>query len=220
MKNISIILPYKSDNGQHDINFNYVFNRLKEDFPKGEIIVGEDSPGNSSFNRSRAINSGVKKSSNDIIMIHDVDIILPKENVKQGINSLKTYPMIFPFWHFWHLPKTLSHKIIAGMKFDYHKLLEYNLQEVHPGGTNGGGAQIIMKDAFNSIGGYDERFVGWGWEDVLFNFKMKEKYKPDGESDWGKWLPNKNLFHLWHPPAPKNMGNKDLYDKLIEEYYK
>jgi hypothetical protein len=52
--------------------------------------------------------------------------------------------------------------------------------------------QIMPREAFECVGGMDERFRGWGGEDVAFLHAL----------DWlfgqHKNTPN-SVFHLWHP---------------------
>jgi predicted glycosyltransferase involved in capsule biosynthesis len=217
MDNLSIILPYRPDHSYHDINFKYVHRKLKEEYPNSEIIIGEDTHGKELFNRSAAINNGVEKSNNDILMISDVDILLPRENVEASIESLKTYPSIFPYDKFWLLPKDLSQKIVNGMEYTWESLFNYDVQQLIKEGKIGAAVELVTRNAFDSVGRFDERFTGWGTEDVWFNFRMKEKYPlPDGA--WGKWLPNSNLFHLWHEQPVPNEENNRLYEILVKEH--
>lgn len=54
------------------------------------------------------------------------------------------------------------------------------------------GITIIPRDLFDKVGGFDERFVGWGWEDQAFwaaCCALGNGYdRVDGHA-----------FHLWHP---------------------
>lgn len=214
---LSIIFPYRPGNKYYDTNLVYVRNKLEKEFPKSEIILGEEDNTNLPFSRSNAINNGVAQSNNNILMIHDTDMLLPKKNIEKGTKLLKTYPMIYPYYHYLLLSKETSQKIKNGMDYTYEDLLKTDIQELGEPGNIGGGAILLRRDAYDTIGGYDERFIGWGWEDVLFNYKIKETY-PVYEGAWGKWLDNDNIFHLWHPEADKNNNNQKLYEKLAEKF--
>lgn len=56
----------------------------------------------------------------------------------------------------------------------------------------------IRADVFDSLRGYDERFVGWGWEDLAFHLVLRTVY-PDGCD-----TPAEGMFQsLWHPEVTK-----------------
>jgi len=214
MKDISIILPYRPDNGYHDKNFKYVYKLLKSHYPDSEMIIGKNECGGTLFNRSNAVNNGVTESSNNILMLYDVDAILPQINVQRSLASLETYPMIFPYDKFWLLSKRVSRKIINGMRYSFSSLPnDRGVTQLVKEGKIGAAVQLVTRDAFDSVGGFNEDFEGWGFEDVYFNFKMIKKY-PLGEGIWGKWLDEGDIFHLWHPPAVPNKKNIEKYNKL------
>jgi GT2 family glycosyltransferase len=55
-----------------------------------------------------------------------------------------------------------------------------------------GGAVVVSRAAFEEVGGYDERFVGWGWEDTSFAIALEKLCGPQTR------VPGP-LYHLWHP---------------------
>ena len=80
--------------------------------------------------------------------------------------------LITPFDCFWRLPQDYSKEI---MSMPPEKFI---ISRYEPCGTqyvvnkNGGtGIQILTKKNFYFVGGYDERFVGWGGEDNAFVMK-------------------------------------------------
>lgn len=147
-------------------------------------------------------------------MLYDVDVMLPRTNIEDSLASLETYPMIFPYDKFWLLSQELSHKIVNGMEYTFSSLLTCDgVEQLVKEGKIGAAVQLVTRDAFDSVGGFEEDFEGWGYEDVYFNFKMMKKY-PIGEGIWGKWLDHGDLFHLWHPPAVPNKKNIEIYNEL------
>ena len=55
--------------------------------------------------------------------------------------------------------------------------------------------QIMPREAFELVGGMDERFRGWGGEDVSFMRALDTLY--------GKHRTfNGPVYHLWHPTIP------------------
>jgi glycosyl transferase family 7 (putative galactosyltransferase) len=56
-----------------------------------------------------------------------------------------------------------------------------------------GGLFVIRRDAFAHIGGFDERFVGWGGEDDAMTIKVERARLSCVELD------DEVALHLWHP---------------------
>lgn len=78
----------------------------------------------------------------------------------------------------------------------------------HPGG----GLLVVTREAFDLVGGYNETFKGWGYEDSDFNFRLLR------HSTWDR-LPGR-AWHLFHgreenKPTP---ASQVRYRKLMVEY--
>ena len=78
--------------------------------------------------------------------------------------------------------------------------------------NNPGLATVIRRETYFEIGGHDERFEGWGGEDVEFLDRLRtRKLYP------GSFLP---AIHLWHPPAPQKQSghrNNELLRRIMAE---
>ena len=63
-----------------------------------------------------------------------------------------------------------------------------------------GGWFAIRRDAFAALGGFDERFVGWGGEDDAMTIKVERTRLATCELDPGP------AWHLWHPREDGDEG--------------
>lgn len=78
-------------------------------------------------------------------------------------------------------------------------------------GPAGGGITVVSAEAFDTIGGIDRRFLGWGGEDIAFGWALETLVGP-AERLTGR------LCHLWHPhPAPNLRGTPDS-EELVARY--
>lgn len=65
----------------------------------------------------------------------------------------------------------------------------------------GGGIVVLSRDAYRTVGGIDDRFVGWGGEDISFARALDTLVGPGVRFDGALW-------HLWHRPQVRLRGNR------------
>ena len=78
-----------------------------------------------------------------------------------------------------------------------------------------GGWFAIRRDAFAAIGGFDERFVGWGGEDDAMTIKVERTRLATCELEPGP------AWHLWHPRDAATTSDQPHYASnlaLLEDY--
>ena len=72
----------------------------------------------------------------------------------------------------------------------------------------GGGALVISRVAWERVGGYDERFVGWGYEDSAMNIALVDRWRI---------VPGAS-YHLFHAPANIRTPSARANYALLEEH--
>jgi hypothetical protein len=71
------------------------------------------------------------------------------------------------------------------------------------------GVLVMPREAYETVRGYDERFLGWGYEDNAFQLDL-DKF-------WGKHDRTAgSVYHLWHDPGlnfddPNVPNNRQLF---------
>jgi predicted glycosyltransferase involved in capsule biosynthesis len=214
MDDLSIIIPYKKDDGVRDKNFKFIYNRYKTLFPESEIVIGEDNTDNDVFSRSRAINNGVKNSSHDILLISDGDLIITKDSIDEGIQKLKESQFVIPWGRCYDLNKNISQKILTNSDIDFNKIQSssiYRIRDIRQEKI-AAGIQLITRELFDKIAGYSELFRGWGAEDEYFCLKIQR------ELGTYPILPNEKIYHLFHPHDSPNPNNYYLLQKIKNEW--
>ncbi|MEK5301605.1 galactosyltransferase-related protein [Bacillus sp. FSL R10-2201] len=197
MKNISILIPYRSDKGPRDVIFNWVkdfYNRL---LPEAEICVG--CCNTNLFSRSQAVNNAARKATGDIFIIADADIVYDPVLINEAINLLDNHAWIVPYSDIQYITedstkKLLNTEVIWPIKLE----LELNPFNAYIGNITGG-LVIIPRKHFESVNGFDQRFLGWGGEDDAFTFSVNTICGHFKRLD-------RSIYHLWHPPV-KAIGN-------------
>ncbi|MBM7653825.1 glycosyltransferase [Neobacillus cucumis] len=208
-EDVSILIPYKPDNGIRDINLNWIKKYYKKFFPHAEICVGIST--DELFNRSRAINLAAQQATRNIFVIADGDIFYEPNVIKDSINHLKAAPWVIPFKKIVRISEKNSRSLI---KADPTWPLEVTDFEIHYPSefSHVGGLNIITRDHFMAVGGFDERFKGWGGEDDAFSCAVNTmcgQYK----------RLNHTIYHLWHPAFAYNSNPNGNNNLMIRELY-
>lgn len=220
-KNISLLVPYTSDNGTRELNWNWINERYKLLMPDIEICIGEcnEFP----YSRAQAINNAAKKASRDIFIISDADIFFNVEDMRKAIEMLDIYKFIVPYSKFIKLNEELSVYTLSKQPnisiFDItlsqkNSSIFYDSNEVKKYQVIGG-ICIIKKQDFYACGGFDERFRGWGGEDDAFISIVKYLYNNFGRPS------DMTVYHLFHKSQPKIKEYHNTNVNLLkEEYFK
>jgi predicted glycosyltransferase involved in capsule biosynthesis len=69
----------------------------------------------------------------------------------------------------------------------------------------------IAADLWDRVGGFDERFEGWGWEDVAFRLACETLLGP-------MVVLRGVLWHLWHPTDPNREAHNAENRQRLEPF--
>jgi glycosyltransferase involved in cell wall biosynthesis len=142
----------------------------------------------SQFNKSRAMNEGVKNARAGVVLLHDADVVVPRDYVKGVLDRLYCgYDAIRPIRFLFHLVMEASQTFAQCGAWPIEVL---SVEQNNPGLST-----AVRKDVYAAIGGHDKRFDGWGGEDNEFLDRLKTRRLYHGGYE--------SAVHLWHPAAPK-----------------
>jgi len=170
----------------------------------------EDDP----FNRSKARNRAVEKTDADVLVFADGDTLIPFEQVEAGLEMLHL-SWVIPYREYFNLTRELSHQIVAKSRtLERPKRRDWQFKPL-----SWAGVLIVTREMYEAIGGYDERFVGWGWEDVAFRVKLDAEVSHHVRTDG-------YVCHLWHPAnvdegftTELELANRSLFDRDYRDRY-
>ena len=155
--------------------------RTLESFPRVRYI--NKSIEGPTFNKSKLINHSVNELQFKYIWIYDVDVFLDTEFVIRSMPE--NVDVVRPY-----------EKIIMLNEAESEKLKRTDLiyldKRTYDGYNSFGKFSLILnRDIFEKVGGYDETFQGWGFQDLDLTQRIpKGCYKG--------YMTNTG-FHMWHP---------------------
>lgn len=149
-----------------------------------------------SFNKSWGMNVGFRQSQQAWMAFADADIVLGDALVDTVQHLDKGYQAIKPYRRLLDLDEAESARVRAG-EFDWlpqrTDAAAPNREEVGEHIVFSGGVFLIARVAFLRVGGWDERFRGWGGEDDAMSYRLERARVPAIELD------QRPALHLAHP---------------------
>lgn len=145
------------------------------------------------FNRAWAMNCGVKfKPDFDSYLFIDGDIILDKLSIEHMVN--------------------FDNNIIKPYKMLHDVSIDLCRCGRSRPGSLAGGAILLSNSFYNKIGGWDERFEGWGGEDNAMS-RLIEKY--GGNINRLQY----DALHVIHDRTHRNHHRIDINVRMANSYY-
>lgn len=140
-----------------------VLSWYEQNFPDF-IVILSDSDGEK-FNLSRARNLGVERAKElqaDIIVLNDADTIPDKTEVlKQTIDAAMKDNLVhnpYTEYRFYDINNT-------NLYFQNNSFMSLPFYASY---TSNAGIWVFKPSSWDMVGGMDEKFVGWGFEDTAF----------------------------------------------------
>lgn len=168
MQSVSVLAPFRSDGGWRDRVFDWITRRYQTLYPEFELCIGtnDDEP----FSRSKARNNAFREATGDILIVSDADTFCSTEAVERAIQEVASgnYPWSIPYTVYFNLAEEATLALLAGdPTVDMPEEVPESSYE-HRLLTAESGVLVVSRDTWETVGGYDEGFVGWGYEDNAF----------------------------------------------------
>lgn len=199
---ISILIPFSSKDPVRIAHFKWLLKYWKYELPDAEVIIGISK--SKVFCKGEALNNAAKQSRGKVLVIMDADAYIPGEVIDRCadkiLEELDNHLWLIPYRHLYRLRKDITELIIESdpanpLRIPQHppkELTENNRDISKYGHRFGAMCQMFPREAYNVLGCFDERFQGWGGEDIALVRAL--------DTLWGKHKTTKNdILHLWHP---------------------
>lgn len=169
---------------------------------KIQVDVIQHAIDKENFHKTLLNNVGIKYSKTHYIMLTDADMLFAKDFVKTLMEHVDNNCLVESRTLYWK--QNIANKIYSGELDPYMDIESCKIGRIKYR-TSPGGCQCMDIDSWNKIRGYDERYKGWGSEDmdlVLRASKANIKIKWLGES--------RDTIMIFHQPHDKKDISKDL----------
>lgn len=201
-----LIVPRRSDNGHRDRLWD-LCRQYWENDGHWDIAEGEHTDG--PFNRSAAINEAARGAW-DVAVILDADTILDIDQIEQGIATAHTTgELVLPFTCRNLLNQRGTKEILAGYQGSWERWVTKR-EKVGDSYEHVSSCLCVPRRLWDEVGGFDERFEGWGGEDDAFHAACSTLA--------GVARIEGHAWHLWHPPAKRKDGLYRQAKALSDRY--
>lgn len=208
---ISLLIPFSSKDKMRNKTLKWLIKYWKYELPDAEIIVGHSK--GKVFCKAEALNNAVRKSTGKVLVIIDSDAYIKGKIIDRCADRILEDPCdrlwFVPYRHLYRLTKEITEKIIESdpknpLRIKCHPpldVVENNGHKNKYGHRYGAMCMIFPREAYDILGCFDERFKGWGGEDISLLRALDTLY--------GKHKTIKTcIFHLWHPYIGKDYRSR------------
>lgn len=200
---ISLLIPFSSRDRIRRRNFKWLLQYWRSELPDAEIIIGHST--SKIFCKGEALNDAASRATGKVLVVLDADAYLSGAVIEQCadkiLESLKRgHPLWYvPYRNLYRLKQVITDDIVESHpKYPLRFTDPINKLYVENQGESSGyghrfGAMITIfpREGYEAIKCFDERFVGWGGEDIALVRAM--------DTMFGKHKTvNNSVYHLWH----------------------
>lgn len=205
---VVVLVPRRDDGGRRDQLWEYVRARWAREHPTWTVIEGHHETG--PFNRSAAINEAASRArpSWEVAVIADSDSFVGPDQIDTAVEGCRENgQMWLAYDRYCYLTRAMSDKIMGGFNGMWEDGVEFTMT------GNCSSMVVVRRDVWNEARGFDERFIGWGWEDLA----ASHAFQTFGD---GLCRVPGPVWHLHHPTSV-NAGrdeHRDAKAELAERY--
>lgn len=206
------LVPRRADGGHRDKLWEYARARWQQYFPDVEIFEGHHDAG--PFNRSAAVNRAAAAAGEwDFGIVIDSDVMLSVSQVRAAIaRAAETGRVTWGHRRWRGIREDMAIRIVADNRDMGAELsrdeLDLIVERTNP--LSWSCCIVIPRAVWDDLGGFDERFKGWGFEDMAFQSVVCGLY------GWERI--EGDVVHLWHPRSEERIVKGSGRETASAEY--
>lgn len=206
MASVAVVIPYGGADSHRAAALQHILDYYRYEFADWTVRIGWD--GGEPFSRARACNKGAAETTSDILIINDADTLCPPENVRKAVElAAASSGLVRAYTRYRRLSQAATERCGTYKEALVSADADVEWQQ-EPAFAHG--CAVTQRACWETVGGYDPRFEGWGYEDCAAELIFA--------SLWDDRRIQGDLFHLWHPGG-WNVEDEHRNSKLYHERY-
>lgn len=193
---LRIVVPWRGGDPHRET----LWARCSAELDPELVVLGRSPDG--PFNRAAAINDGARGEW-DVLVVMDADVLIDQEQLNSAVRrSHATQRVVLAFDSYCGFTARNTRLYLQGQLTDLERGSAVRRDD------HESSCVAIPRAAWEAVGGFDERFIGWGQEDVAFIHAVRVLHGPIER------VPG-TVYHLWHPasrerrPTPAYYANQE-----------
>lgn len=209
---VSFIIPFREADEHRQRAFKWNLQRLAALYPDAQICIGTDDTPN--FNRAAARNNAIRQAECQYVASVDADTVWNPETLELALAGLENDAhWVLPYTEYRALDDASTARVLAlepdahicQGDYDYERVKSVDDDDLYPPVS---GLTVFRREDLYKIGGFDESFVGWGFEDTAFWITADRILGPHVRL-------HGSIYHLWHP-----RGDADVHQPHYQENWR
>jgi hypothetical protein len=192
---IRVVIPWLAGCEYRQADLAYVLKWWRDHHPTWPVTVGTHHDG--PWRKGLAVHNAGPYEDDSVIIVADADVI-PSMIIEAVSVVLRRGGWAMPHKTVYRLTHSATAALVTGNPLPdpnaHRRLLQPQLQRVHPGYA-GGGITVVHGRVLQDVP-IDPRFAGWGQEDQSWGFALSRMAG-------SPWRGQSILWHLWHPPQDR-----------------
>lgn len=208
---ISVLVPWRDDQGDRAPIFEWLQARCAVLLPDAEMCLGDS--GHHPFNRGASINRAAELADGDVFLIADADTAFDTAALSSAVAVAVAHDTwVLPYETYINLDQATTAVLLAGppdVTIDPAEVgADFRLKD------SVSGLVVTTRAGFERVGGFDESFRAWGYEDRAFESAANTLIGPIGR------VPDACCFHLWHTPGLRFEQPEIEFNRQRAELYR
>jgi hypothetical protein len=181
---VAVLIPYAGGDTHRALALDWV--RLRYEWP---VVIGTGDA--DKWCKADAVARALQQTDADTLVVADADVWTP--NVDEAVRAVERgASWAMPHRTVRRLTEVSTLAVLSGAMPDKEMELDRN----EYAGVIGGGVVVLKRALYDEVP-LDSRFIGWGGEDYAWGFALRTIAGSGARLSGPLW-------HLWHPPAPRD----------------
>jgi hypothetical protein len=199
-----VVIPWRVSRTHKPRRLEVCVEALRAALPYARVRVFDS--GHQPFNRAASRNAGVMDCDGEILVVCDGDAIAEPAPLLEAVHAVDDGRLHLPYMAVRLLTQDGSEHVQLGDDPQDARVWHTNPNSV-------GGCVVVSRDTWRTVGGWDERFTNWGFEDTAFWAAI--------DTLFGTTRHEGTLYDLWHIDkrgigSPQWQTGKALCDRYTD----